>query len=296
MAATASGGGYWLVAADGGVFAFGDAGFYGSMGGKPLSQPVVGMAATPSGRGYWLVAGDGGVFSFGDAGFHGSMAGQPLAQGILGMARVPDGSGYWMVAKDGGIFAFGSAHFYGRVVYVGPPPLQVTSQMLRTLFGVGSATIDAGLPSLNQAMIDAQINSPSRVAAFLAQLKAESGFRYNAAEQPCSIQQYAPYCGRGFIQLTWQSNYSAAGAYFGHNFLAPHQDDARSLSFSAPIARWFWTTRVLNGPADNWDINTITTRITGSKDPVRYLRPRCNDYKKVLGYYDPRLTSNVTQC
>ncbi len=30
MAATPDGGGYWLVASDGGVFAYGDAGFYGS--------------------------------------------------------------------------------------------------------------------------------------------------------------------------------------------------------------------------------------------------------------------------
>jgi hypothetical protein len=30
MAATADGGGYWLVAADGGVFAFGDARFFGA--------------------------------------------------------------------------------------------------------------------------------------------------------------------------------------------------------------------------------------------------------------------------
>jgi hypothetical protein len=44
MAATPDGKGYWLVAADGGVFSFGDAQFYGSMGGQPLNKPVVGMA------------------------------------------------------------------------------------------------------------------------------------------------------------------------------------------------------------------------------------------------------------
>ena len=32
MAATPDGGGYWLVAADGGIFTYGDAGFYGSTG------------------------------------------------------------------------------------------------------------------------------------------------------------------------------------------------------------------------------------------------------------------------
>ncbi|MGH9091003.1 MAG: fibronectin type III domain-containing protein [Acidimicrobiales bacterium] len=37
--------GYYEVASDGGIFAFGDAQFYGSMGGKPLNQPIVGIAA-----------------------------------------------------------------------------------------------------------------------------------------------------------------------------------------------------------------------------------------------------------
>ena len=35
MAATPDGKGYWLVASDGGIFAFGDAPFYGSTGGSP---------------------------------------------------------------------------------------------------------------------------------------------------------------------------------------------------------------------------------------------------------------------
>ena len=46
MAATADGRGYWLVAADGGIFAFGDAAFDGSMGGTALNRPIVGIAAT----------------------------------------------------------------------------------------------------------------------------------------------------------------------------------------------------------------------------------------------------------
>ena len=74
MAATPAGKGYWEVASDGGVFSFGDATFYGSMGGTPLNQPIVGMAATSDGKGYWEVASDGGVFSFGDATFYGSAA------------------------------------------------------------------------------------------------------------------------------------------------------------------------------------------------------------------------------
>jgi len=83
-----AGKGYWLVAADGGVFNFGDAGFYGSMGGKHLNAPVVGIASTPDGHGYWLVAADGGVFNFGDATFYGSMGGKHLNKPVVGMAPV----------------------------------------------------------------------------------------------------------------------------------------------------------------------------------------------------------------
>jgi hypothetical protein len=107
--------GYRLVAADGGVFGFGDAGFYGSAGGLRLSAPVVGTTDTASDRGYWLVASDGGVFSYGDAAFHGSMGGRHLDRPIVGMAATPDGGGYWLVASDGGIFAYGDAAFHGSM-------------------------------------------------------------------------------------------------------------------------------------------------------------------------------------
>ncbi len=115
MATTPDGGGYWFVSADGGIFAFGDAGFFGSMGGTPLNKPVVGMAATPDGQGYWLVASDGGIFAFGDAAFYGSTGSMRLNKPIVGMTATPDGHGYWFVASDGGIFAFGDAAFEGSM-------------------------------------------------------------------------------------------------------------------------------------------------------------------------------------
>ncbi len=105
--------GYWLVASDGGIFSYGDAGFYGSAGSIPLNRPIVGMAPTPDGGGYWLVASDGGIFSYGDAGFYGSAGSIPLNRPIVGMAPTPDGGGYWLVASDGGIFSYGDAGFYG---------------------------------------------------------------------------------------------------------------------------------------------------------------------------------------
>src|SRR5207237_6550931 len=105
--------GYWLVAADGGLFAFGDAGFFGSTGAMKLARPIVGLAATPTGKGYWLVAADGGIFAFGDAGFFGSTGRIKLAQPIVGMAATPTGNGYWLGAGAGGVFAFGAAGLFG---------------------------------------------------------------------------------------------------------------------------------------------------------------------------------------
>ena len=113
MAATHDGGGYWIAAADGGVFNYGDAAFFGSAGSLTLNKPIVGMAATPDGGGYWLVASDGGIFNYGDAGFYGSRGGQPLNAPIVGMASSPTGKGYWLVASDGGIFSYGDASFWG---------------------------------------------------------------------------------------------------------------------------------------------------------------------------------------
>jgi hypothetical protein len=72
ITATPDHGGYWLLGADGGVFSFGDARFYGSTGAMHLNAPVITMTATADGGGYYLVARDGGVFTFGDAVFHGS--------------------------------------------------------------------------------------------------------------------------------------------------------------------------------------------------------------------------------
>jgi hypothetical protein len=105
-------GGYYLVASDGGIFAY-QAPFFGSRGGHPLNRPMVDVAVTPSGRGYWTVASDGGIFCFGDAPFLGSMGGTVLDRPMVGMAPTPSGRGYWTVASDGGIFSFGDAPFLG---------------------------------------------------------------------------------------------------------------------------------------------------------------------------------------
>jgi hypothetical protein len=85
MAPTPDDNGYWLVAADGGIFAFGDAQFHGSAGSLHLAQPITGMATMPTGNGYWFTATDGGLFNYGDAPFYGAANSQGLTN-VVGMA------------------------------------------------------------------------------------------------------------------------------------------------------------------------------------------------------------------
>jgi len=115
MAAAPGGGGYWLAASDGGVFAYGTSTFLGSMGGQHLNAPVVGMSAAAGGHGYLLIADDGGIFAYGDATFYGSMGGTGLSAAVVGVAGSA-GAGYWLLGADGAIYSFGNAQYAGRAL------------------------------------------------------------------------------------------------------------------------------------------------------------------------------------
>ncbi len=116
-----SGGSYWLAGSDGGVFAFGHAGYYGSLPALGVSvHDVRSVVSTADGRGYWMVGADGGLFGFGDAAFHGSLPGVSVnVHDVVGMVATADGRGYWMVGADGGVFAFGDAGFVGSLPGLG---------------------------------------------------------------------------------------------------------------------------------------------------------------------------------
>ena len=88
MTAARDASGYWMVAYDGGVFAF-DVPFHGSLPRLRATQALVGggpalrLRALASGRGYYILGADGSVFSFGAAAFHGSAAGMPAVDLML---------------------------------------------------------------------------------------------------------------------------------------------------------------------------------------------------------------------
>ncbi len=120
MTMTADGHGYWFVAADGGVFSFGDAQFHGSTGAMRLSQPVRSMTAAANGKGYWMVADDGGIFAF-NVPFEGSL---PRVRDLLRLSvraecAVCDRCRRTTVTTssvmDGTVWAFGNAKYFGSL-------------------------------------------------------------------------------------------------------------------------------------------------------------------------------------
>ena len=104
--------GYFMVASDGGVFAFGDANFEGScpgIGGCPGT--AVAVMPDHTGNGYWLVTNSGGVYSFGDAPFYGAPGAQSAR--VVNAVATPDGSGYWLLYANGAVASFGDAVNFG---------------------------------------------------------------------------------------------------------------------------------------------------------------------------------------
>jgi hypothetical protein len=140
MAGTADGKGYVMIGANGGVYAFGDAQYAGSLPGLGISvSNVVGLALSPSGKGYWMVANNGAVYAFGDAPYEGSLPGLHVTptKPIVGIAATPDGRGYWMVGADGAIYAFGDAPYLGSLPGLGVTPGQPITAIAATHDGKG---------------------------------------------------------------------------------------------------------------------------------------------------------------
>jgi len=177
--------------------------------------------------------------------------------------------------------------------------LTVSMTDLKSIFGYlgapsDEAIINEGLERLNEEMDNGQISATiPRIAAWLSTLHRESGFRYNAGE----AGNTSNYRGRGYIQLTGVANYTSAGNFFGHDFVAA-PNDAASLDWSAAIARWYWTVArsTTNQHADNLDMGAVDRNIGYAPNPAEDSR-RCTDFQAALRYYnDGQLPPGPINC
>ncbi len=132
--------------------------------------------------------------------------------------------------------------------------------------------------ALSGKMAGNGIDTPLRMAHFLAQIGHESGeLRFceeiasgTAYEGRKDLGNTQPgdgrrFKGRGLIQLTGRANYTLYSKARGVDYTT---DEGAKLVASDPetavdVACWFWTTHNLNALADKDDVTTITRRING---------------------------------
>ncbi len=115
MVPSTTGHGYFMVASDGGVFAFGDARFAGSCPGiGGCSGAAVAVVPDSTGNGYWLFTNTGNVYTFGDAPYYGAPPATVVP--VTSAVATPDGHGYWILFSNGEVASFGDAPGLGSPV------------------------------------------------------------------------------------------------------------------------------------------------------------------------------------
>lgn len=142
------------------------------------------------------------------------------------------------------------------------------------------------LTPLNIALAEFEINTPLRIAAFIAQVAHESGnFRYVseladgsayeyrkdlgnlkpealAAAHACGTTTGKFYKGHGPIQITGYNNHKACGEALGLDLVNEPMLICEPLN-GCRAAGWFWKTNNLNPLADKGEFKRITKKING---------------------------------
>jgi putative chitinase len=158
-------------------------------------------------------------------------------------------------------------------------PKQLSEALVRAIIpGAGPVVVATYFNALVAGMNANQINTPLRIAHFLAQVGHESlDFRY--AEELASGEDYEgredlgnthpgdgkKFKGRGLIQLTGRSNYVAYGKHKGRDFVTSPNYSliATDANLAVDVSCWYWDTHGLNSLADKDDVKAITKVING---------------------------------
>lgn len=156
-----------------------------------------------------------------------------------------------------------------------PAPLITTPQLQAVMTHLKPVLAAQYTPFLESALVEAQINTPLRISAFLGELSEESGeLRY--WEEEASGQAYEgrkdlgniypgdgpKFKGRGPIQLTGRANYTKAGQALGLDLIT-HPEIVATPAVGFRTTCWYWTTHNLNSFADVGNFREITHRING---------------------------------
>ena len=167
----------------------------------------------------------------------------------------------------------------------------ISLEQLKVIVPFASANAGIFLGPLNDAMSEFGISTPTRQAAFLAQIAHESGsFRYlreiasgTAYEGRIDLGNTEAgdgvrFKGRGLIQITGRANYRACSSalYGDETTLQAHPEFLEDVVPACRSAAWFWQSRGLNALADQGSTRAITRVINGG----------LNGYDERLAYFE----------
>lgn len=169
---------------------------------------------------------------------------------------------------------------------------QLTRDELLAVMPTAKDRVDKFLPYINQYAQEYGVTTTLRMAHFLAQIAHESGeLRYvrelasgaaydtgskakalgNTPEKDGDGQRYK---GRGLIQITGRTNYTAVGKALGVDFIA-HPERLEEPQYAVASAFWYWHSHGINALADKDDSIAVTKRINGGTngldDRLKYL-------------------------
>ncbi|WP_308583516.1 glycoside hydrolase family 19 protein [uncultured Pseudomonas sp.] len=157
--------------------------------------------------------------------------------------------------------------------------MPITEQQLLQILPHAGWRAGVFVLGLNAAMSQYAIDTPARIAAFIAQIGHESGqlrllreiwgptAQQAGYEGRADLGNTVPgdgfkYRGRGLIQITGRANHLACGEALGLDLI--NKPELLEVPQHASMsAAWFWSTRGLNILADRGAFSRITRRING---------------------------------
>jgi putative chitinase len=177
--------------------------------------------------------------------------------------------------------------------------MQLNSTIVAAGSGATQLRAAQWLPYLQSACDHFAINTPRRVAAFLAQIGHESGglvyvreiwgptpsqSRY---ERRADLGNTQPgdgkrFMGRGLIQITGRRNYQLASIGLDLDLIA-HPEQLEQQANAALSAGWWWSNHGLNGYADLGQFDRITKIINGGTNGAADRLALYGAAKKALG-------------
>ena len=183
--------------------------------------------------------------------------------------------------------------------------MEITAKHLQTIMQCNANRAEQFAPHINRACQLFEINTPARIAAFLAQIGHESGRLAYTREiwGPTPAQQKYEgrkdlgntqagdgkrYLGRGLIQTTGRANYRATHDGLGDVLegvpdFEQHPTALELPEWAALSAAWYWHSRGLNALADTGAFDAITRKINGGNNGAADRRALWAAAKACLG-------------